>query len=58
MNLKPGRRVTSLALTYSHTLKGAGFSPVPVGVELCYQQGLPDESGLMSSPSRVDAPTL
>ena len=24
---------------------------------MCYQQGLPDESGLMSSPSWVDAPT-
>ncbi len=30
---------------------------MPIRVELCYQQGLPDESGLTSSPSWVDAPT-
>ena len=29
---------------------------MPIGIELCYQQGLPDESGLTSSPSWVDAP--
>ena len=30
---------------------------MPIGIELCYPQGLPDESRLTSSPSWVDAPT-
>ena len=33
------------------------YESLPIGVELCYPQGLPDESGLTSSPSWVDAPT-